>query len=120
MEDFLDKTSFIIREGLCSTPEYVSIESIMYPGKFWRHQNKIVKLHDKGDDDLFKKDSCWKISKDNCNITNLAESVSFSSVSFQDHLITKCGNQLKLEVESGDTCGRWENVCWGLGIAYGV
>ena len=74
----------------------------------------IVKLHDKRDDDLFKKDACWKISKDNCNITNLAESVSFSSVNFQDHLITKCGNQLKLEVESGDTCGRWENVCWGL------
>ena len=114
MEDFLDRTSFIIREGLCSTPEYVSIESTLFPGKFWRHQDWIVKLHDKSDADIFQKDSCWRIIRDNCNINYLAESVSFSPVNYQDKLITKCGNQLKLEADSGDTCGQWENVCWVL------
>ena len=57
--DFINKTSFIIREGLCGTPEYVSIESSAFPGKFWRHTSSNVKLQDRSNDDLFMKDHCF-------------------------------------------------------------
>ena len=107
LEDFLDKTTFIIRRGLCSEPEFVSIESSLYPGKFWRHQNSDVKLHDRINEDLFKRDSCFLITKNKCN----ADSVSFYSFNFPDRLITKCGNQLRIEPEFGDACGSSRNVC---------
>jgi len=108
--DFVDRTSFIFREGLCGTPGYVSLESTLYPGKFWRHQGMDVKLHDRADDDLFKKDSCFLIVNDKCG----AGSVSFYAVNYPDRLITKCGNQLRIEPETGDTCGSSDNFCWLL------
>jgi len=108
--DFVDRTSFIFREGLCGTPGYISLESTLYPGKFWRHQGMDVKLHDRADDDLFKKDSCFLIVDDKCG----AGSVSFYAVNYPDHLITKCGNQLRIEPETGDTCGSSDNFCWVL------
>ena len=108
--DFVDRTSFIFREGLCGTPGYISLESTLYPGKFWRHQGLDVKLHDRADDDLFKKDSCFLIVDDKCG----AGSVSFYAVNYPDHLITKCGNQLRIEPETGDTCGSSDNFCWVL------
>ena len=109
LEDFHDKTSFIIREGLCSTPEYVYIESTLYPGKFWRHQEKVLKLHVKSDADPYPEDFCWRITKDKCNIS--LESVSFYAVNYQDEPLTKCGNQLKQALGG---CGKRENVCWVL------
>ena len=108
--DFVDRTSFIFREGLCGTPGYISLESTLYPGKFWRHQGMDVKLHDRADDDLFKKDSCFLIVDDKCG----AGSVSFYAVNYPDLLITKCGNQLRIEPQTGDTCGSSDNFCWVL------
>ena len=118
--DFINKTSFIIREGLCGTPEYVSIESSAFPGKFWRHTSSNVKLQDRGNDDLFMKDACWRISKDNCNLNQNANAVSFYSFNYQDQLITKCGNHLKLEADSGNKCGSSENVCWIMEHKHGL
>ena len=117
---FVNKTSFIIQEGLCGTPGYVSIESSAFPGKFWRHSHSNVKLQDKTDDDLFIKDACWRISKGNCDINQLANSVSFFSFNFQDQLITKCGNHLKIESDSGGSCGGPENACWILEHKHGL
>ena len=108
--DFIDRTSYIIRAGLCGAHEYVSLESTLYPGKFWRHQNSDVKLHDRINEDLFKRDSCFLITKNKCN----ADSVSFYSFNYPDRLITKCGNQLRIEPEFGDACGSSRNVCWVL------
>ena len=118
--DFINKTSFIIRKGLCGTPEYVSIESSAFPGKFWRHTSSNVKLQDRRNDDLFMKDACWKISKDRCNLNQNANAVSFFSSTNQDQLITKCGNHLNLEADSGDSCGSSENVCWIMEHKHGL
>ena len=69
--DFIDRTSYIIRAGLCGAHEYVSLESPLYPGKFWRHQNSDVKLHDRINEDLFKMDSCFLITKRNSSMVPL-------------------------------------------------
>ena len=74
LDTFLDQTEFIFRRGLCNDDEYVSIESAIWPGMFWRHQNYIVKLHDKKDDDLFQQDSCWKIVKELCGVNSISNS----------------------------------------------
>ena len=112
-EDVFAKSSFIFREGLCGNGEYISMESFLYPGKFWRHQNNILKLHERADDDLFKEDACFKMTKHLCSLNYVSESISFYSRNFPDKLITKCGNQLKIESES-DSCGDPENHCWVL------
>ena len=114
LEDFFDKTSFIFREGLCGDGAYISIESALHRGMFWRHQNSILKLHKKSDDDLFKQDACFGITKHLCSLNYISESVSFYSRNYVDHLITKCGNQLKIMPETGDNCGSPENRCWVL------
>ena len=119
--DFIDRTSFILREGLCGALGYISLESTLYPGKFWRHNWGIIKLHDRSDEpieDLFKEDSCFFILNNKCS----AEAVSFYSFNFPKTLITKClwedgettKNELRIQPESGETCGSSENVCWVL------
>ena len=119
--DFIDRTSFILREGLCGALGYISLESTLYPGKFWRHNWGVIKLHDRSDEpieDLFVKDSCFFILNNKCR----AEAVSFYSFNFPKSLITKClwedgettKNELRIQPESGETCGSSENVCWVL------
>ena len=119
--DFIDRTSFILREGLCGALGYISLESTLYPGKFWRHNWGVIKLHDRSDEpieDLFEKDSCFFILNNKCR----AEAVSFYSFNFPKSLITKClwedgettKNELRIQPESGETCGSSENVCWVL------
>ena len=66
------------------------------------------------------KDACWRISKDNCNLNQNANAVSFYSFNYQDQLITKCGNHLKLEADSGNKCGSSENVCWIMEHKHGL
>ena len=107
--DFLDKTSFVVREGLCGDAGYISFESATYPGKFIRHAGFVLRLHDKSNSDLYKKDSCFKISKQLCE-----GSVSLYAVNFPGHLVTKCGDRLRLNREN-DFCGNPENRCWVLG-----
>jgi len=41
--------------------EYISLQSVNYPGYYLRHQNYTVKLHKYSDDDLFKKDATFRL-----------------------------------------------------------
>ena len=111
LEDFFDRSDFIVREGLCGDSEYISLESKLYPNKFWRHQNYIIKLHDKSDENIFKLDGCFKIVKHRCTLNYVSESVTFESKNFPDRYITKCGNQLKIQQDNED-CGDFGNKCW--------
>ena len=79
LEDFFERTDFIVREGLCEDTDYISLESKLYPGKFWRHQGFVIKLHDKSEENIFKLDGCFKIVKHRCSLNYVSESVSFES-----------------------------------------
>ena len=110
-ESFLDRTEFVIREGLCGDSEYISIESAQRPNMFWRHQNLIIKLHEKNDQSIFKEDSCFRIIKDQCPGLAGTQSVKFESRNFPDHFISKCGDQIKIDQ---NYCGDSLNGCWEL------
>ena len=69
---------------------------------------------------MFVKDACWKISKDRCNLNQNVNAVSFFSFTHPDQLITKCGNHLMLEADSGDSCGSSDNVCWIMEHKHGL
>ena len=110
-ESFFDKTEFIIREGLCEDPEYISIESAQKPNMFWRHQNLILKLHEKGNEDIFKQDSCFKMIKSSCSGIVGSQSVTFESRNFPGYFISECDNQIKIDE---NYCGDNNNGCWEL------
>ena len=112
-QDFFLQTSFILREGLCGDNDYISIESKLYPGKFWRHSGYIILLHDEDSSDIFKQDSCFKIMKHRCNNNDESQSVTFESRNYPGHFITKCGDQMRISTDA-DNCGSVDNKCWAL------
>merc|ERR1739838_825267 len=59
LDEFVNKSTFFFRPGLCGESSTISIESQLYPGKFWRQQGGIIKLHEKEENELFKQDSCF-------------------------------------------------------------
>ena len=111
-EEFFDRTEFIIREGLCGDSEYISLESAQRPNMFWRHQNLILKLHEKTNEDIFKQDSCFRMIKDECSGITGTHSVTFESRNFQDYYISKCDNQIK--IDQNYCGGDINNGCWEL------
>ena len=46
-------------QGLCGKGGTISFESVSSPGKFLRHQNFEIKLHDRDNSDLYKDDACF-------------------------------------------------------------
>eukprot|EP00092_Neocalanus_flemingeri_P033791 GFUD01036741.1.p1 GENE.GFUD01036741.1~~GFUD01036741.1.p1 ORF type:complete len:412 (+),score=54.04 GFUD01036741.1:154-1236(+) len=107
VDQFLKKATFIFRAGMCRERSTVSIESQSYPGKYWRHQNSIMKLHSKDETNLFKEDSCFKISQGDCN----DGSFTLESVNNPGYFIQKCDSQMKIRTEV-DNCGDVSNKCW--------
>ena len=106
-DEFMNKTTFIFRAGLCGESSTVSIESQLYPGKFWRHQNGIIKLHEKEENELFKQESCFKVNQADCSNGSFA----LQSVNYPGWFIHKCGSQLKIRKPS-ENCGDINDKCW--------
>ena len=133
-DDFLQRTSFIVREGLCNMNGYVSIESEMFPGHFWRHQNSKVKLHAKSDSFEFSSaqfnlDACWKVSNRSCPpgasmIHPIQSNPVTQLLAGPTGPITRCSDNLLMLDNRSDPnnpcCGQHCAVCWAIEPVTGV
>ena len=127
-DDFLRRTSFIMREGLCNMKGYVSIESELFPGHFWRHQNGEVKLHARSNSVEFSSaqynlDACWKVSNSSCppgaSMLHPIPSSPFTQLlASPTGPVTRCfDNRLMLENRvnpNNPCCGQNCAVCWAI------
>lgn len=107
VDDTFDKETFIIRKGLCGRKSTISIESKLYPGKFWRHQSEKIKLNTKENTDVFQQDSCFTVVRDQCGNGSFA----LQSVNNPDKFIQTCGSNIELRKRSA-TCGEDKTMCW--------
>ena len=59
---FKKDASWFLRKGLNCRDNWVSFESVNYPGHYLRHENYRIKKSKYKNTDLFKKDASWKIN----------------------------------------------------------
>ena len=97
----MEKDVFKFGNSLCGKEKTISIESEP-PGKFWRHQDGILKLHPDDGSDLFKQDSCWEVVKTDCK----EGSFGLRSTNFPEFFIQM--ERLKLKITKKST----EKMCW--------
>jgi hypothetical protein len=78
--------------------EYISLQSVNYPGYYLRHQDTVVKLHKYSEDDLFKKDATFRL------IPGLADRTrsSLESLNYPGFHIRHKNFKLYLEKGDGD------------------
>jgi len=100
----IDFASFLFRRKLCKEEFSISIESKLFPGKFWNNQDSIIKLTDKEDTDQFKDDSCFNVVNAGCRVGSFA----LQSTKFEKLFIQKEDSRLKLISRSDNL----EKMCW--------
>jgi len=103
-EEKVEMESFRFHRGLCGKEHTVSIESDRYPGKYWRHTQKVMKLEENDNSDSFKDDSCFKLVTKDCEEGSFA----FQSVNLVDYSIQVDNGKIELKKFAlGKTC--WAN-----------
>jgi hypothetical protein len=82
--------NFVVRDGL-SGAGCVSFESAELPGRYLRHQNFSILLHDNDDGELFRLDATF------CPAAAAGGGVSLRSVNYPDRFLTERDSRLVLD-----------------------